>query len=65
MTPECVREVLLQLHMAVREVHAAGVVLGDFNDLNVLVKEGRVFLADANSFQYGGFMCNTFQVQVP
>lgn len=60
-TPECVREVLLQLHMAVREVHAAGVVLGDFNDLNVLVKEGRVFLADADSFQYGGFMCNTFQ----
>lgn len=56
-----VRDVLLDLHDAVKGVHKAGVVLGDFNDLNVLVKNGQVYMVDADSFQYGGFLCNTFQ----
>ncbi len=56
-----VRDLLLELHAAVTGIHAAGVVIGDFNDLNVLVKDGRVYMVDADSFQYGGFLCNTFQ----
>jgi hypothetical protein len=58
---ESVRDLLLELHEAVRAIHAAGVVIGDFNDLNVLVKGKQVYMADADSFQYGGFLCNTFQ----
>src|SRR5215204_3650221 len=42
-----VRDILLDLHAAVSGVHEAGVVLGDFNDLNVLVKAGQVYLVDA------------------
>ncbi len=61
LTPDRVRDLLLDLHRTVEAVHAAGVVIGDFNDLNVLVKEGRTYLVDADSFQYGGFLCRTFQ----
>jgi DNA-binding helix-hairpin-helix protein with protein kinase domain len=58
---ESVRDLLLDLHLVVRGIHGVGVVIGDFNDLNVLVKDGRVYMVDADSFQYGGFLCNTFQ----
>lgn len=61
LTPERVRDVLLDLHGTVRAVHSAGVVIGDFNDLNVLVRDGTAYLVDADSFQYGGFLCRTFQ----
>jgi len=50
-----------KLRETVVAVHAAGVVIGDFNDLNVLVdSNGEAFLIDADSFQYGAFLCNTF-----
>ena len=58
---ESVRDLLLELHLAVRGIHGAGVVIGDFNDLNVLVKDGHVYMVDTDLFQYGGFLCNTFQ----
>jgi hypothetical protein len=61
LTPDRVRDVLLDLHRTVEAVHASGVVLGDFNDLNVLIKGGRTYLVDADSFQYGGFLCRSFQ----
>ncbi|MDQ5824599.1 MAG: hypothetical protein M3441_10380 [Chloroflexota bacterium] len=61
LSPERVRDVLLDLHGTVRAIHSAGVVIGDFNDLNVLVREGTAYLVDADSFQYGGFLCRTFQ----
>jgi hypothetical protein len=49
------------LHGAVVGLHRAGVVIGDFNDLNVLVTaaaEGR--LIDADSFQFGPYPCSVF-----
>lgn len=48
---------LRELHGAVAGVHAAGAVLGDFNDGNVLVDGARVHLLDADSFQYGRWTC--------
>ena len=41
-------------------LHALGVVIGDFNDLNVLVKDEQAYLIDADSFQFGGFLCRVF-----
>jgi hypothetical protein len=49
------------MHRTVSALHAAGVVIGDFNDLNVLVtagEEGRFI--DADSFQFGAFPCTVF-----
>ena len=48
---------LRALHASVTALHGAGVVLGDFNDGNVLVDGARVHLLDADSFQYGRWPC--------
>lgn len=52
--------VLLDLHDSLTALHRASVVVGDFNDLNVLVKGEQAFLIDADSFQYGGFLAEMF-----
>jgi hypothetical protein len=52
--------ILSDLHGTVSALHAAGVVIGDFNDLNVLVKEEEAFLIDADSVQFGPFLCRVF-----
>lgn len=45
------------LHAAVEQVHGARVVIGDFNDGNVLFAQGRPWLIDADSMQFGGYPC--------
>jgi hypothetical protein len=51
---------LLALHDALAALHRAGVVIGDCNDLNVLVDGRHVHLIDVDSYQYGGFTCSMF-----
>nr|MBA3393681.1 hypothetical protein [Deltaproteobacteria bacterium] len=51
---------LLALHDAIAGLHRAGIVIGDCNDLNVLVDGRRVHLIDVDSYQYGGFACPMF-----
>lgn len=44
-------------------IHTAGVVIGDFNDLNVMVSpkpDLKIKLIDADSMQFGKFYCGTF-----
>lgn len=49
------------LHEVVRQIHAQNVVIGDFNDLNIMVApDGSVQLIDADSMQFGPFRCHTF-----
>lgn len=59
---EAVTAVLRDLHRTLSAVHAAGVVVGDLNDLNVLVPRGSAaaHLIDTDSWQFGGFACTTF-----
>lgn len=56
--------ILLALHDALAAVHRAGVVIGDCNDLNVLVERSaarpRVHLIDVDSYQFGGYPCPMF-----
>jgi tRNA A-37 threonylcarbamoyl transferase component Bud32 len=52
--------ILLALHDAVAGLHRAGVVIGDFNDLNVLVDGERIHLIDVDSYQLPGFPCAMF-----
>ncbi|NPC85685.1 hypothetical protein HPC49_46790, partial [Pyxidicoccus fallax] len=60
-TSERVVEVLRGLHRTLDALHAAGVVVGDFNDLNVLVAGASdAYLIDADSFQFGAFLCPVF-----
>ncbi|MDQ7825782.1 MAG: hypothetical protein RDV48_23475 [Candidatus Eremiobacteraeota bacterium] len=53
-------EIFTGLHRAVAAIHRAGIIIGDFNDLNVLVKGDKAFIIDADSFQYGPFPCTVF-----
>lgn len=55
-----VRDILRDLHATVRGVHGAKVVIGDFNDLNVIVIGKEAYLIDADSMQFGGFRCGVF-----
>jgi len=51
---------LLALHDAIAGLHRARVVVGDCNDLNVLVEGRRVHLIDVDSYQLPGFSCAMF-----
>jgi hypothetical protein len=51
---------LLALHDAIAALHRARIVIGDCNDLNVLVDGPRVHLIDVDSYQFGGFACPMF-----
>ena len=48
------------LHGSVEAIHRAGVVIGDFNDGNVLVARGRAWLIDADSWQFGRWRSTMF-----
>ncbi len=53
-------QIFQDLHDTVSKLHFAGVVIGDFNDLNVLVRGTEAFLIDADSFQFEPFTCGMF-----
>ncbi len=57
---QTVVEVLRDLHSTVSGVHESRVVIGDFNDLNVLVSGEEAFIIDADSCQFGSFPCRVF-----
>ena len=60
---DTVREAFIQLASTLPQLHGRGVVVGDFNDLNVLIPVSGPVLIDADSFQYGKFPCRTFQTR--
>lgn len=51
--------ILRDLHATVTKVHPH-LVIGDFNDNNVLVVGDQAYLIDADSMQWGGWMCATY-----
>lgn len=48
------------LWQTVSGIHQRGVVIGDFNDLNVLIKGDYAYIIDADSFQYQKWLCRMF-----
>lgn len=58
-----VNKIFLNLHSAVSKLHKKKVVIGDFNDLNVLVKGTEIYIIDADSFQFGQFLCKMFTMK--
>lgn len=55
-----VRGILLDLAKTIEGVHGAQAVLGDFNDLNVLVKGTEAYVIDADSMQFGPYLARMF-----
>ncbi len=58
-----VQQILLDLADTLTVVHRQGVVVGDLNDLNILVQANQAYLIDADSFQFGTFPCPVFTVR--
>ncbi len=60
-TDQSAVEVLVNLHKTVASNHEVGLMLGDFNNLNVLVSDNNdVFVIDTDSAQFDQYMCNLF-----
>jgi hypothetical protein len=59
-TADAVVAIFRDLHATLTGAHNAGVVIGDFNDLNVLVSGLEAHVVDADSFQFGPFPCRVF-----
>lgn len=55
-----IRDIFSNLHNTVDLTHKSGVILGDFNDLNVLVSNAKANIIDADSCQWGPYLCNMF-----
>jgi hypothetical protein len=51
---------LLALHDAIAGLHQKGIVVGDCNDLNVLVDGASIHMIDVDSYQFGAFGCSMF-----
>ena len=60
---QTVVEIFLKLHEVVKAIHENQVVIGDFNDLNVLVRNIEPYIIDADSMQFAGFRCIMFTAQ--
>ncbi len=59
-TDKDIIEIFGSLRVSVRAVHDRGIVIGDFNDNNVLAKDNVAFLIDMDSAQYGPFRGRVF-----
>jgi hypothetical protein len=57
---QSVIEIFQDLHQTVSDIHKVGVVIGDFNDLNVLIRQNRAYIIDADSFGTQTFACRVF-----
>ena len=55
-----IRDIFLNLHATLRSLHAKKVIIGDFNDLNILVKNKQVYLIDTDSYQFGPFVSTMY-----
>jgi hypothetical protein len=50
-----------KLYAGIGESHTSGVILGDaLNDLNVMARGDDIFIIDADSTQFGPYLCKTF-----
>ena len=57
---QTVVQIFQDLHQTLTQLHQTQVVIGDFNDLNVLVNGTEAYVIDADSFQFGAFPCSMF-----
>ncbi|HEY9618760.1 MAG TPA: hypothetical protein V6C78_00240 [Crinalium sp.] len=57
---QTVVHIFQDLHDTLSKLHFQQIVIGDFNDLNVLVRDTEAYLIDADSFQFSSFPCRVF-----
>lgn len=57
---ETIVDLFTGLHQTVSKLHQHDVVIGDFNQFNVLISGKTAYLIDADSMQFSGFQCSTY-----
>lgn len=60
---DTVAKIFRDMYSTVQALHKAGVVIGDFNDLNILVQDTKAYFIDADSYQYDKFASVMFTVK--
>lgn len=55
-----IHSAMKSLHTTVSQIHSQKIVIGDFNDVNVLVFGDKAFCIDADSMQFGKYYCKMF-----
>jgi len=56
-------EYFKQLHGLVQEIHKHKLIIGDFNDLNILIFDNQVNMIDTDSWQFNNYLCAMFTAQ--
>lgn len=56
-------DILKKIHQAVMDIHHQNMVIGDFNDLNVLIKDHSPYFIDVDSYQFENFPCRTYTIK--
>lgn len=52
-----VAALFLNTHRTLSALHRAGIVVGDFNDLNLMFRGGEMIFIDVDSFQFDAYPC--------
>lgn len=55
-----ITQLFIQIHQTLSTIHQASVVVGDFNDLNILVEQKIPYFIDTDSWQFSSFQCQLF-----
>ncbi|MCD4762019.1 hypothetical protein K8R32_03615 [bacterium] len=55
-----VKKIFQDMHNTLQTIHDNGSVVGDYNDLNVLVNSSNAYFIDVDSWQYRNFNCYMF-----
>lgn len=56
-----IMDIFRDLHKTVSQLHKRSIVIGDFNDENVLIKGKAAYIVDTDSFQFGNYQCQMFK----
>ncbi|NJN71920.1 MAG: hypothetical protein HC799_03435 [Limnothrix sp. RL_2_0] len=55
-----VTKLFIQIHDTLKKIHQANIIVGDFNDLNILVEQNTPYFIDTDSWQFKTFICQLF-----
>lgn len=59
-TPQDITTLFIQLHHTLTQIHQVSIVVGDFNDLNILVMQQTPYFIDTESWQFDPFTTRVF-----
>lgn len=59
-TNEKMIKIFRNLHPTIKGLHSEKVVIGDSNDLNILILDEEAYIVDADSFQFGKYLSKMF-----